>query len=700
MYAQLKKLRVILMLVITQTVMFASPWSYGGVIFEDDFDSQPSTWNLGQGAPITPAGQVGTWGYLGSNVRTCSSLGCSNCSDLPADADDYVTYMDDTGGVNSSQALRWVMKNDCSIDDYPGSIDWRLPLNTYKETYFGFHLKVDPEWKTTGSEQCKFPFWIALGDKPLEGRVWGTNQDMTMPGDSPLGFAHVMATPGYRWLTEVTDSEFADGEWHWIEFRIKLNTFNGSEDGVMTLWFDGIQRSTLTGLTFWPSTASQSDWIYAIRLQLGNCSGTAESWANSNWAGFWIDNFKGGTSYIGPPSSTPPPSDTTSPTVPSNLTTTAVSSSQINLSWSASTDDTAVTGYKVYRSGTKIADVTTTAYSNIGLLANTTYTYAVAAYDAAGNVSAQSAGVSATTEDTTTPPPSSTILFEEPFEDSDFAARGWYDIANGGGTLSSTEHIPGSTMSFECRFLVGDTNCNAGRPGRIQFEETESVYLSYWVKHSANWIGSNKPYHPHEFYFLTNKDGAWTGPAFTYLTAYVETNGGMPRLSIQDGKNVDQTQVGQDLIGITENRSVSGCNGAYPDGYENFDCYDKGDGNYVNFKHWVADQVYFSDSSGPYDKNDWHKVEAYFQLNSIQGGIGQADGILQYWYDGELIMNHTNVMFRTGANADMKFNHMLISPYIGDGSPVDQRLWIDDLVIATGSSAIGLTAPQNLRIAP
>ncbi len=94
--------------------------------------------------------------------------------------------------------------------------------------------------------------------------------------------------------------------------------------------------------------------------------------------------------------------DTTAPSVPTGLTATPVSSSQINLAWSASTDNVAVAGYKVYRNGTQIANVTGTAYSNTGLSASTTYAYTVAAYDAAGNTSAQSARVSATTPSATT----------------------------------------------------------------------------------------------------------------------------------------------------------------------------------------------------------------------------------------------------------------------------------------------------------
>jgi hypothetical protein len=90
-------------------------------------------------------------------------------------------------------------------------------------------------------------------------------------------------------------------------------------------------------------------------------------------------------------------SDTTAPTVPTGLTATAVSASQINLSWTASTDNVGVTGYTVFRGGSQIGTTASTSYQNTSLAASTTYSYTVAAQDAAGNQSAQSAPASATT---------------------------------------------------------------------------------------------------------------------------------------------------------------------------------------------------------------------------------------------------------------------------------------------------------------
>ncbi|KKS30258.1 MAG: hypothetical protein UV60_C0004G0031 [Parcubacteria group bacterium GW2011_GWA2_43_11] len=92
----------------------------------------------------------------------------------------------------------------------------------------------------------------------------------------------------------------------------------------------------------------------------------------------------------------PIPTDTTAPSVPS-LTATAVSSSQINLSWTASTDNVGVTGYKVYRNGTYLTTTTSTSHNSTGLTASTAYSYRVSAVDAAGNESSQSVAKSATT---------------------------------------------------------------------------------------------------------------------------------------------------------------------------------------------------------------------------------------------------------------------------------------------------------------
>ena len=69
-------------------------------------------------------------------------------------------------------------------------------------------------------------------------------------------------------------------------------------------------------------------------------------------------------------------------------------------------------------------------------------------------------------------------------------------------------------------------------------------------------------------------------------------------------------------------------------------------------------------------------------MNTIVGGVGRTDGIAQYWFDGTLLIDRRNVLFRTGARPTMRWNQFLLGPYIGSGSPVSQSAWIDNLVVA------------------
>lgn len=96
--------------------------------------------------------------------------------------------------------------------------------------------------------------------------------------------------------------------------------------------------------------------------------------------------------------------DFESPSVPMNVTAMAQSETSIQINWTASTDNIGVTGYRIYRNGTEVGTSVSTSYSDTGLQPRVTYSYTVAAYDAAGNLSAQSSPpAAATTPDNTVP---------------------------------------------------------------------------------------------------------------------------------------------------------------------------------------------------------------------------------------------------------------------------------------------------------
>ncbi len=84
--------------------------------------------------------------------------------------------------------------------------------------------------------------------------------------------------------------------------------------------------------------------------------------------------------------------DNTAPTAPSNLTTSNITETTIDLSWNASSDVSGVTLYKIYQNGSFIDDVNypNISYTATGLTQNTSYSFYVTALDTAGNVSANS----------------------------------------------------------------------------------------------------------------------------------------------------------------------------------------------------------------------------------------------------------------------------------------------------------------------
>jgi chitodextrinase len=123
-----------------------------------------------------------------------------------------------------------------------------------------------------------------------------------------------------------------------------------------------------------------------------------------NW---WQVNFDSGVDgyvvedylakYVAPTPTPTPTTDTVAPSMPSGLTGQAVSQTQINLNWVASTDNIAVIGYKVFRGGVQVGTTTITSYQSTGLVAGTGYSFRVQAFDAAGNLSQQSAAVTVST---------------------------------------------------------------------------------------------------------------------------------------------------------------------------------------------------------------------------------------------------------------------------------------------------------------
>ena len=104
-------------------------------------------------------------------------------------------------------------------------------------------------------------------------------------------------------------------------------------------------------------------------------------------------------------------------TAPTGLIATPISASSISLTWSPSTGAT-ITGYRIWRSGYYLGYAPSTSFTDTNLAPNTTYSYSISAYDAASDVSPQSAAVSGTTlarsQTPVTPPVTAPVVYPKP----------------------------------------------------------------------------------------------------------------------------------------------------------------------------------------------------------------------------------------------------------------------------------------------
>ena len=188
-----------------------------------------------------------------------------------------------------------------------------------------------------------------------------------------------------------------------------------------------------------------------------------------------------------------PPGDTEAPSVPQNLVATAVSSSQIDLTWDASTDNVAVTGYNIYRDDVLVDTRPTNSYSDTGLDPGTEYEYEVSAFDAASNESARSAPDSATTHQAIV---TDGLVAEWRFDEgagqvlTDYSGNGNHGTlgANSGSSTDDPTWTP-QGLSFDGGDFVGF----AGNLGVSGTQARSVIFVANTTganRFAAEWIGN------------------------------------------------------------------------------------------------------------------------------------------------------------------------------------------------------------------
>ncbi len=168
-----------------------------------------------------------------------------------------------------------------------------------------------------------------------------------------------------------------------------------------------------------PNDAYALGWSYSANGGLGggkSCGSAPVPTSPAQVFHFLLVTVANGTITVSPTDSTGhmfdqmtysySTSDSQSPSTPANLTATSNDPHQVDLSWDASSDDTGVTGYTIYRDGNVLTTVdgSTTNFSDMTVIPGTTYVYTVDAFDSTGNHSSQSDPASVTPQADNQPP--------------------------------------------------------------------------------------------------------------------------------------------------------------------------------------------------------------------------------------------------------------------------------------------------------
>lgn len=241
------------------------------------------------------------------------------------------------------------------------------------------------------------------------------------------------------------------------------------------------------------------------------------------------------------------------------------------------------------------------------------------------------------------PPP----LVRESFDDANLAARGWYD--------NVALDVQGGGLRY--RFQPGASLPDSGNGTRIQFSPQNALRLNYRIKLAPGFAGSGESFGPHLAYLLTTADGRYAGLARSHLTVYSEFTGGTPIVRLQDGLNLS------DPAG-----PVAGCGSLIGSVGSEVSCYGTG-ATRNNVRSWTAPVA-------PLTVGVWHEIALELRLNSV----GQANGVIRLSVDGTRMIVALDVVFRTADHPMLQFNQLVLGPYF-TRSPVDQQLYIDDVVL-------------------
>ncbi|MBD1399343.1 hypothetical protein [Pelovirga terrestris] len=289
------------------------------------------------------------------------------------------------------------------------------------------------------------------------------------------------------------------------------------------------------------------------------------------------------------------------------------------------------------------------------------------------------------------------LLLTENFQDNNWSSRGWYDATDSTGVTSGG--YSGNALRWD--WMAGATKPTGfSTIRRIMAEPVEEFILEYYVKYDSGWRGSGLAYHPHTLHMVSSEDTIYQGGANSNSALYFSQVSGtsapyaiQPRFGHQDSMRVN-TSFGtprNDLTSTTEDRSANLCNTPLAAaGADYGDCYSMGGGAYYSFSGWRSPSVVV-----PNDQ--WVKLTYYVKSNTVANGTANYDGIVKVWVNEALAISNESALLVAGGYGGATWDKFMMAPYIGNGSPVNQTMWLDEMrVWRVAEGSAGVVAPTPL----
>ena len=456
--------------------------------------------------------------------------------------------------------------------------------------------------------------------------------------------------------------------WHRVAWRVHRNSSASASDGWIEVYFDGDlvdSRCSDMRITY------TDHWLNDYWGQMGNYTSIGDPQSGQSAR---IDNFtilNCASEDCDTYTTTGPEGgggDTTPPSPPSSLTLSNVTANSIDLDWTGSTDDVAVSYYSIERcsgaSCSNFAEINTVnhptvSYTDSTVSPSTAYSYRVRARDTSNNWSTTYSN----TASDTTPAAQGPVTNEC---NNMGAGWIWCDDFENANPLSDYYNYDSASGRFVKAAGIGVNSSEGLSASYLEGVQSAGGFLFTFGRNPVDsMVNDTTDYREIYTRIYVRTQVGWATP---------NSNSKFGRVWVFSADDWSQAMIAHLWTGSPANTTLL---------IDPATCVSGGTVQCVEYNDF-AHLVFFGGTLGSTaimaaaNANTWYCVEHHVKLNTP----GSSDGVQEYWVNGNLEAQDTGLNF-TGTYTAYALNTIAIENYDNDGAPQDQTRYFDNFVVST-----------------